>query len=497
MSLLGLPVELICRILEESDPRAFESLALACKRIYQCAEDQLLERHNALCRSYRHFCYSHVDVLDSAIFLRRIILDPKIAAFVETADLFMDEYGPSLTREALSELIDCDVFRGLIAEGPLFNRYLELPNKLDEMWDEDAVSVGMVLTLILLSLLPNIRRLTLPGNFEELLDLTGNSDSYKQDIRWQMLDEIARSTRNYDGRDHGLAKLQTVYSVNFPHEDVSHVGLQAMTPFLLLPAVVELRADRCVANDWSKPLTWQYWPHASNLRKVELASSSIDTAEITAFLQFCPNIHSFKFSHESGYDEIGTHWDANACLDAIIEHCSTNLTDLALTVDHIRGDIKGGFRSLKAFTALKALELDARLFFGPEVTASPRQISPTKYRNHAYDIGWNGLALPNLSAVLPSTIQEVRFVAGSSREDILILKGLFAKLKLQGNTYFPRLQRVRVSRGTQVVGSQVLVPQNPSMAAWRSVREHVEAAGAMYDETMRVRASWIKDYLDG
>lgn len=185
-------------------------------------------------------------------------------------------------------------------------------------------------------------------------------------------------------------------------------------------------------------------------------------------------------------------WDSSAVFDALRRHSAESLTRLCITVDLLHGSLKGGLRSLKAFAKLEHLKLDVRVFFGPPLIDDKlRAMSPVDYRNYAYEVAhWNGLSVPSLAEILPSSIQTVKLFAGSCREDVLILKGLFAKLNLFAPERLPQLRSLTVMRARRQLFRD-FVAEGQSATAWESVDNLVREMGYHFEEAENVRADTL------
>ena len=136
-----------------------------------------------------------------------------------------------------------------------------------------------------------------------------------------------------------------------------------------------------------------------------------------------------------------------------------------------------------------------RVFFGPPVTDGYlRAMSPSDYRNYAYStLAWNGTLVPALDSILPSGTKTVRLIAGSSREDILIVKSLIAHLGDRAERTLPNLQTLTVSRATSAIGDQ-LISAGQSAVAWKSVCDIVRSEGYHFTDLENPRASWHKEF---
>jgi len=170
MALTRLPTELLDSIITHVLPEGFESVALTCRRIYALCTP-FIDRYNRLRSQFQNFT-NNEKMTDPSFTIRtafdlisRIAVEPDVARYVRDVNFKIDSFlNYGRPRELVAD-VRCDrsVVR-LFAD----SRYLEQAGldwkeyfaEIEE--DIKAARYSQHATAFLLTLLPNVEKLTLP-----------------------------------------------------------------------------------------------------------------------------------------------------------------------------------------------------------------------------------------------------------------------------------------------------------------------------------------------
>lgn len=380
MRLLDLPPELLGGIIDLTVSYDLESFALTCRTVYGCAKSQIA-RHNSLKSRWKHTSNAYGRRRNNTLsILYAISQEPIVAEYIESLSLWDRRSAQEISNdtdgaydfredgEALEKikemLLHAEFFAGAadpsVAEW--WEEILEAPASNDqECLDEPAVTVA------LLALLPRLETLQLP----ERWDLVRVGEGLEQWIH--IIETLVEQPNGNGSSSRPLRMLQTLLPFAEAGYD-TRVNLQSVQPFMALKSLRNLYAVSCVAveEDWDDmpPLARPYPTLRSSLTRVEFASCCMDTHGLEAFLQTIPALTVFKYSHQSKRGGLQHDWNPGGFAQVLARYCGTRLIELALTVDEIDGDIVNGLSSFHGFPALKELEVDLGVFFGPPLELS-------------------------------------------------------------------------------------------------------------------------------
>ncbi len=435
MLILDLPVEIFDLILDLTLPDGIENFALSCKAVYNRAQSYI-RLHNTL-RQWRHTTNSggveHTDVL-GIIF--RISREPLIAQYINT--LYLWDQRRILTNRPLTS-IDNDFFdyrtndtamariKDLFSQSRLFSE-----SDLDEYWQsiiEDEPADGginrgtLYATMLLLSLLPNLRELQLPEGWYQVRQGEAGEDLLPLAHSLVELSNARRLPWK------GLTHLETLFP--FVEENYEYrIALQCLQPFMVLENIQNLYAVSCVANkqDWEAvPFDWPDPKMQSPLTRIELAYCCIDAPGLASLLAYTPALKIFRYSHQTKWDELGYDWNPGEFLETIANFCGDQLLELALTIDNLRGDVANGLSSFVRLPKLEKLEVDVKSFCGPPLESGQRlgrnAIVPPEGTK-----AWVQHDIPCIGSMLPATIREVHVNALHPGDVDVALKALFKNI---------------------------------------------------------------------
>jgi hypothetical protein len=332
--------------------------------------------------------------------------------------------------EALQERINVESF--------LSGHTFSLKSKIRDVIESEDYAITCILTL-----LPNVRNLSLEWNYDWGVDQSSIYE-HQPERMWAFLSAIASNANNPKKPWAGLSRLTTLSLMKGGGCNVE-IPIQQYLPLFTIES---LQTIRCESLILSAEETWPNCPRismfAKNLETVELSACSIGNNQdwkknLTALLSRMPNLKSFKLCHEekSSYDG----WfPAQLVVDEISEHLDGSLEDLSLSVrmsseNDTSLSILHGIRSMKLFKRLSAVELDIRLFIGLYDSLQPENsVTPTP-----------------LVSILPASINTAILLLSSPNYETQwetcpkteeTLKGLGHNFKSEWKTKLPNLRLI-------------------------------------------------------
>ena len=467
MGFLSLPPEIIDVILDLSLPSGIEGLSLVCKAIYGRARTQI-SRHNALKRQWRRASNYQTGRLDDTLgILNAIAREPLVAEYIETLDLwderglsdedgdFLDFRGDDYAMERVKELVTRSPFLRdtEVNTETWWDRMME---EEGTRTDEDNTEVSCT-TITLLGLLPNLKSIRLDPGWQNFAPGTP-----QYELPLSGLQSIIRRTTQADGfRDRPLSQVRTILPfMNQGYEEKA--ALQSIQPFLELGSVAELYLISAVAVEdgyTGYPFRWRTPTLAPQLSRIELVSCCIDGDGISELVRHTPNLTVFKYSHETKWHGCQHDWNAGAFVAALAQHCGATITELAITIDDLFGDIINGVSSLLSFPRLERLEVDVHIFRGPPIE-SGQTAGQEGFIPHGAT-PWTEDDIPCIGSMLPESIVEAQINTEFPIPDEKALGRLLKNLRSQRMERLHKLERCIVRQYTA-----------------ESARLYVEMAGA-------------------
>ncbi|KAF2794588.1 hypothetical protein K505DRAFT_324675 [Melanomma pulvis-pyrius CBS 109.77] len=455
MCLLDLPPELLSGIIDLTFSYDLESFALTCRTVYRCAKSQIA-RHNSLKRQWKHTSNAYTGRRNSTLsILYAISQEPIVAEYIESLSLWDRRSAQEISSdtnspynfhegEALQKIRDMLLHTEYFADsaGPRvagwWEEILEEPaSDTHEYPEEPAVTVA------LLTLLPRLKTLQLP----ERWDLVRVGEGLELWIH--LIEALVSQPNGNESSSRPLQLLQTL----LPFAEVgfyTRVNLQSIHPFMALKSLQNLYAVSCVAveDEWddSPPLAGPYPTLRSFLTRVEFASGCIDTYGLEAFLQMTPALTVFKYSHQSKQGGLQHDWNPGGFAQVLSRYCGTRLIELALTVDEIDGDIVNGLSSFHGFPALKELEVDLGVFFGPPLESG--QSLGLNAKIPTDDKPWTHKDIPCLGDMLAPNIEKVQLNTDYLEHSKRGLKALVKNIKDKRRDKLTKLKSVIIRQYT-------------------------------------------------
>lgn len=355
MALLKLPNELLTLIVSHAIPEGFESLCLACSRLFTLCKP-LIKQHKALRSQFRNFNF-YEKIADPSFTIRtsfellaRIAEEPVVARYIQHADFSMDLRLPVGDRLWLMEDNGYrpDTVRHLFVS----SRYLLGTDWQDYFtkYERDLEDNRYCQTAaaFVLTLLPNVKSLVLPQSWE--------SDKATERLLETIVDHAGQpNTTSINASLSSLITLRTSFSLAMRQGFV----LNKITPFLALPRIRSFHGPSSVSHIGDRKLFPPCQPLSLSVGKTmkiaHLLSSNLDGPAMEHFLRCTPRLKTLVYSHSS--KQLGSPWDICALVTAIVQQAGSNLEELSITTRDITGKIAYGTATLRDFVRLQKLEI--------------------------------------------------------------------------------------------------------------------------------------------
>ncbi|OQE14826.1 hypothetical protein PENFLA_c035G08889 [Penicillium flavigenum] len=440
-SLLGLPLELLVHIVQETIPVDFEATALSCKTLF-AASTPFRAQYATRRKRFRNFTFSRkseekpqgagesdsgeywdeitqktgIRVMTTRQLLENIALDHSVAQYIQSIDLT----GSADAEEEEDE----DVINSLEAEVPETLRSLVLTSPFIEAvsgdvddWIKGIRSSMIHADVFLLTLLSQVRKVALHPRWDEL-DPLGTRHMWlgTNEPLWPVLKLIThRANRLEEFPDAPLSLLSAVQ----PSRDIGYEEKSPLTPFvpfLAINSVSEVSLRSCILKDDGytgiafDPMVECY---STNLRKLTLESSVAGPEELSQLLTRIPNLEIFEFSHETKWHGCGYNWNIGAFLDTVQIVCAKTLRELSVTVLDHWGNKGATLMNMTRFQKLAVLELDVDMLCGPAYDPSMRDLEWDEFES----VG--SPAWPRLTDMLPASIERFSLYLNTFGDDHL------------------------------------------------------------------------------
>ncbi|KAJ5199527.1 hypothetical protein N7491_011265 [Penicillium cf. griseofulvum] len=428
-SLLGLPLELLMQIVQETIPVDFEATSLSCKTLF-AASTPFRAQYATRRKRFRSFTFSRkfeekpegaeesdsgeywdeitqetgIRIMTTRQLLEHIALDQSVAKYIQYIDL------RAFTDADEEEEEEEDVINSLEAEVPETLRSLVLTSPFIEAvkgdvddWIKGIRWSPIYADVFLLTLLSQVRKLTLHPNWDELDPLsTPHMWPGTNEPLWSVLKLIThRANRPEEFPDAPLSLLSALQ----PSRDIGYEEKSPLTPFvpfLSINSVSEVSLRSCVLKDDGytgiafDPMIGCY---SKNLRKLTLESSVAGPEELSQLLTRIPNLEIFEFSHETKWHGCGYHWNIGAFLDTVQIICAKTLKKLSVTLLDHRASNGATLVDMTRFQKLAVLELDVDMLCFPAYDPSMRDLEWDEFES----VG--SPAWPRLTDMLPTSIE--------------------------------------------------------------------------------------------
>ncbi|KAK5107810.1 hypothetical protein LTR62_000678 [Meristemomyces frigidus] len=441
MRLLELPTELLVQIIAFTPHPDLDHFCLSCRAVRKAGEEILTE-HHLYQRRWKSYSLATAQNLGEEpqtvlALILAILMDSRVAEYIEVLNLREDSCQTELdprVEDILRDESNRSALAAVVADSPF---------PLSDLWAEEdwpydaATRQGgetwhyvELCTIVLLSLLPNLRTLTLPFEWTRTRHLRQDTWHFPREDRRSkiraVLDVMVAKANEGTDSDTPLAKLETLYPYSQAQYDPRN-GLRELTPFLPLKGLTELYTSNMVAVEAGHGAGMYFdWYHSRNpwssLRKIQLAGCCMTAYGIGELVQHTPLLTSLAYSHHAKYHGISHDWDAAGFIAAIGKYRGDTLTELSVTIDALFGMIEHGVTSLKEFKKLETIELDVQVFAGPSFDAADR-VGEVGQGNAPVGHIWSPRNVPRLLHMLPSRIWNVQLFVPAYEGEVTKKKG--------------------------------------------------------------------------
>ena len=458
MALIGLPHELLERIIIHTLPEGFESLILACKKIYTVCVP-FLERHNTLRLQFHKFAYSPGDPknLDPAHItcawdlIARIAAEPVVARYIQHPDFGRDsrfilrrhwQFEPEddIPAEVNTLFVDSTHLKEAKLDGHEYHATI-IGDLQEPRYSQEAAT-------FLLTLLPNVETLKLPRAWlpnsasSKLLDAIVEQTKHSQSLLWNT--PSLYRTAILDTSQSAAAK--------------DPFDLACACPFLALPHMRTFWSTSCVATrdtgsyrgiDPSKGL--YLGSFGETLVAVYLLSSCIDEVGITAFLKHTAHLRTLVYSHSTkGYHDARTKtadWHICKFVMAIEHAVAGHLEELGISIREFTGSITPGTVSLRGFQRLRKLELPLELLTCNIATTAtpwmPNESSVLSNISSKSQQSDDGVA--RIGDLLPASVSELSLRSDGRVDHAKALEEMFRDFATLKEAALPALKNMQLS----------------------------------------------------
>ncbi|KAF2690897.1 hypothetical protein K458DRAFT_287297 [Lentithecium fluviatile CBS 122367] len=442
-TIYDLPTELINDIAGRLLPDTIEALALSCKTILAKCE-HTLDKHKRYRAEYGEWENRGPHDGDILYFLHEIAQDSLMAEYVESLNL-RDRKGQvdaGERRESgkidkslhiIQKLVEKKAPFLLSQTGlhPLDCHYDWLDEVRDEMLHFVPGNIQepytMFSAMTLLSLLPNLRELTLhpawPGGRTPTLALFAYSSVKESTLPFSTSEQCS-------ARCWPLAKLETL----LPYNAVSgrhQSEFDMLEPFFILPSLrnayfMSVQIGERESRTWlrqladSGSLTQNI---TSSLRRLEIVHGCCGPHGLKGFLIHCRNLEVLKYAHQEPMHTHSPEFDPSTFISDIRDHVGVTLKELAISILVYNRDLGPIVEGLETLTVLEETELDVRLF----------ECYPTDY-----------YSTPSLSDLLPRSIRTVILDMEDDPSQLDILKCLLDDFVQVRSEKLPNLEKITV-----------------------------------------------------
>ena len=358
MALTRLPTELLEIIITHVLPEGFESMAVTCKKIYAICIP-FIQRHNDLRSRFDFFTYDESPnhppptIVSAGDLISYIAVEPLVARYVRSANLIYDTVRSCVIPRGLSGRVDCreDVIR-LFANCPYLKQagldWREYLAKIGEELHRDRLPCySQYAAAFLLTLLPNLERLTLPHYWKSF------------DATDKLIDAVVHKAK----QSHSLCDRPSLARITRLEQCLSsmasdRVDLALATPFLALPRIRSFYGPSWVAmKDDYKSIALKDRPYGfgETLESVSFVACCVDEVGIADFLKDAKCLKRLTYSHSTKNDVPSRCWDICKFVAAIERHVGSHLVELSVCIWRPFGSIAPGKVSMRGFLSLRQL----------------------------------------------------------------------------------------------------------------------------------------------
>jgi hypothetical protein len=319
------------------------------------------------------------------------------------------------------------------------DQWWEKTLQADETENESEVN-GLYAIASLLFLLPNLRTLELPTEWKDIQLL--DDQAIDQGDLVLAINAIT-ALESTPGHTQPLRKLETIFPFMAEgYEERS--ALQCLHPFMPLENLRNLFSVSCIAVEdhyTGLPFKWCSTLQ-SPLRRVELVYSCVDAEGLAALVSHTPQLEVFRYSHQTKWHGCQHDWNPGEFVEVLSRHCGQTITEFALTIDELFGDVENGVSHLRSFPKLKYFESDVRIFCGPPVESGQRLGQQAIMQEG--ERAWTKEDIPCIGEMLPESIVGVHINNDRPEPDETALRVLLKNVAEHRATRLRKLGEVVV-----------------------------------------------------
>ncbi|KAI0837779.1 F-box domain protein [Hypoxylon sp. FL0890] len=450
-TLTGLPLELLEEIVQQTMPEGFESLALTCRAIHEICTP-FIERHNRLRSKFCRFQYRDRSPKSGSFWvqdplwqpmrssfnlLAHIAVEPIVSRYIVDANFERDFYSPGTTIPPLIPNIhDGGPLVELFANSP-YLRQAGLDWKeyyaliVDDLAEHPHYSQSAA--AFLLTLLPNIKTLTLPVLWNPL------------EKTKKLLDVIVRETKrmNSPWDTPSLAQVSTFTALT-PPDSGPEFDLNNAVPFLALPHVRSFSSYGCVAmgND-SMALASKdpYLHYGATLENAEFWDCCIDDVAIANFVKHAPRLRKLTCAHWSSGNDDHRDWDIRKFVTVIEREAGNHLEELSVTMRDLKHSISPGKASMRGLKRLRKLKFPLAIAMCNVTDAESRVTAPNEDLANK-ELGKSG---PFIGDLVPASVSELSLVSLGKDHHEKALEVMFSNFAAKKDSQLPALKEIYLS----------------------------------------------------
>ncbi len=379
--------------------------------------------------------------------IRRIAVEPVVARYIRDADFENDTR--SRPRELLASVHSGGAVVRLLADSPYLEQagldWQEYYGQIEE--DLKAARYSQHAAAFLLTLLPNVEKLTLPKLWKP-------NDATDKLIEAVVL-KAKQSHLPYDRPS--LAQITNFGpSVSFGPKE--RFDLDWALPFLALPRMRSFRGPSCVATDDSHKSIISKDPYrgfGETLEAVHLVGCCIDEVGIADFLRHTTRLRTLRYSHSSKGNDRSHDWDICKFVTAIGHEAGSHLVELSVSIRDLRGsyapgrDERGfhapGKVSMRGFQRLRKLELPFEVAMCNIVAAAGQNAAPNESlmgnsRNQGLDD-----CKPFIGDLVPASVSQLSLISHGIHSHEKALEIIFRHFAAKKDSQLPALEEIHLS----------------------------------------------------
>ncbi|TGJ86906.1 hypothetical protein E0Z10_g1919 [Xylaria hypoxylon] len=366
-------------------------------------------------------------------------MEPRVARYIIHADLTYDDWPhrPRLPPDVLDVDGDDEPLAALFARSPYLAQaglvWKEFYAQIKE--DHDPYPrYSQYAAAFLLTLLPNVKTLMLPVNWEP------------QDKTNKLLEVIVRKANQPSSpwNRHSLAQVTEFQPYCAGAIGSPPVDWNEAVPFLALPNVRSYCGRSCLATgDTSMLLVPQdpYLRYGETLETVNFDGCCIDEVAITEFLKHTPRLSALKYIHRSREDGDNQDWNICKFVTAIEREVGSHLEQLSISIRELRGSIAPGKASMCGFQRLQKLQL-------------PLEFAMCNIREAGFQdtIMNNGFTdqresenRPLICDLVPASVSELSWQSRGGGHHEMALKAMFRDFAAIKDSNLPALNEIHLS----------------------------------------------------